>query len=69
MILFVRGIKLGYLMGIALEIYREQLQLAWEDGKITEKERMMLKDLRLSLGISDKEHERLEKELNEAKVQ
>ena len=55
--------KTGLSSGTALEIYRKQLQLAWDCGDISEKERMLLKDLRLSLGISDKEHEKLEKEL------
>ncbi len=55
--------KSGLSSGVALEIYRKQLQLAWEGGEISEKERRLLNDLRLSLGISGKEHERLEREL------
>ncbi len=55
--------KTGLSSGTALEIYRKQLQLAWGGGDISEKESRLLKDLRLSLGISDKEHERLEREL------
>ncbi len=55
--------KTGLPSGTALEIYRKQLQLAWSGGEITEKEGRLLKDLRLSLGISNREHERLEKEL------
>jgi hypothetical protein len=46
-----------------ITVYRNQLKQALEDGVITEKEERMLNSLREDLGISDKDHERLLKEM------
>lgn len=43
----------------AMEIYKKQLECALEDGVISEAEIRMLKKLRLSLEISDEDHEKL----------
>jgi hypothetical protein len=43
----------------AMEIYRKQLECALEDGVISETEIRMLRRLRLSLEISDEDHEKL----------
>jgi len=45
-----------------LEIYRETLEKAWIDGKITLNERIILDHLRQELGIPAREHERIEAE-------
>ena len=47
----------------ALEFYREQLELAFSDRNITEKEQLMLETLRFYLGISNEEHEQVEREV------
>ncbi|MFX0198394.1 MAG: histidine kinase N-terminal 7TM domain-containing protein [Candidatus Hodarchaeota archaeon] len=46
-----------------LELYRRQLELAWTDKNITEKEQMMLDTLKLSLGISSEDHDRLKRDV------
>ena len=46
-----------------LNIYRIQLEHAWMDNNITKKEKVMLKELRKSLSISSKKHQRLEEEI------
>jgi hypothetical protein len=38
---------------------------AWQDGKMTSDERDLLRNLRLSLGISEKKHVQLEEEILE----
>ncbi len=47
----------------AMEIYKKQLECALEDGVISEAENRMLKKLRLSLEISDGDHEKLSGEV------
>ncbi|UCC57942.1 MAG: hypothetical protein JSW14_06155, partial [Candidatus Bathyarchaeum sp.] len=47
-----------------LDIYRKQLELAWKGGDMTDEKRRMLKDLRSSLDLLEKDHERLEAEIN-----
>jgi hypothetical protein len=46
-----------------LAVYKKQLEHALEDGELSEKEVRMLKSLRADLGISDKEHDRLKREI------
>ena len=46
-----------------LELYRRQLEIAWTDEKITQKEQMMLDTLRSSFGISLEDHNRLKREV------
>lgn len=46
-----------------LELYRRQLEIAWTDETITEKEQMMLDALKFSLGISPEDHDRLKREV------
>lgn len=46
-----------------LSIYKTQLEFALADGGITNKEKEMLKALRIDLGISDKDHDKLMKRL------
>jgi hypothetical protein len=48
-----------------LEIYKKQLEFVLADGKITKKEEEMLKALRVDLGISQKNHETLKKEIKD----
>jgi len=45
------------------ELYRRQLMLIWEDGKITEKEQKILSLLRSFLEISEDVHNRLKQEV------
>lgn len=45
-----------------LEIYREQVQLAWRDGSLSREERRMLDGLRTRLGISEVDAARAEAE-------
>ena len=45
------------------KLYRRQLALVWEDGKITEKEQKMLSLLRSFLEISEDVHNRLKQEV------
>ncbi len=45
------------------EIYYNQLELAWEDNRVTEKERRMLSTLRSALKISEDEHQQMEREV------
>ncbi|MFQ5819936.1 MAG: histidine kinase N-terminal 7TM domain-containing protein [Candidatus Heimdallarchaeota archaeon] len=46
-----------------LELYRRQLEIAWTDKTITEKEQMMLDALKSSFGISPEDHNRLKREV------
>jgi len=55
--------KLGRVQAPALEFYRDQLELAYSDRNITEKEQMMLEALRFYLDISNENHDQLEREL------
>jgi len=55
------SVKSGYKKNLA--IYRRQLEFVLSDAKITKKERAMLKALRLDLGITEKDHSSLVKEL------
>jgi hypothetical protein len=48
-----------------LAIYKKQLEFVLADGKITKKEREMLKALRIDLGISNNNHETLKKEIKD----
>ena len=48
------------------EIYFNQLELAWEDNRVTEKERRMLSTLRSALKISEDEHQQMEREVKGA---
>lgn len=52
-----------------IEIYRRQLEIAWTDEKITEKEQMLLDALKLSLGISSEDHDRLKREVFKNRTQ
>jgi hypothetical protein len=56
-----RSVRAGHKKNLA--IYKKQLEFAMADGKITKKEREMLKALRVDLGVSEKSHNRLVKEL------
>ena len=56
-----RSVKSGHKRNLA--IYKKQLEFVLADGKITKKEREMLKALRVDLGVSEKDHSRLVKEL------
>ncbi|MCK5560857.1 MAG: hypothetical protein KAJ51_09705, partial [Thermoplasmata archaeon] len=57
-----RSVKSGHKRNLA--IYKKQLEFVLADGKITKKEREMLKALRVDLGVSEKDHNRLVKEFN-----
>jgi hypothetical protein len=46
-----------------IKIYQKALIQAWKDGKMTSDERDILRNLRLSLGISEKKHVKLEEEI------
>lgn len=46
-----------------VEIYRNILKKAWEDGKLTRDEAKLLKEARRELGITEEEHRRLEEEV------
>ncbi|MHA2431331.1 MAG: hypothetical protein ACXACC_09940 [Promethearchaeota archaeon] len=46
-----------------IEVYRKALVQAWKDGKMTSDERELLRNLRLNLGISDKDHVKLEEDI------
>ena len=48
-----------------IKVYHKALIQAWEDGKMTSDERDLLRNLRLSLGISEKKHVQLEEEILE----
>lgn len=45
-----------------IDLYREELRIAWRDGDLTDKENEMLHVFRESMHISDELHEQLEKE-------
>ena len=47
----------------AMEIYKKQLECALEDGVMSKAEIRMLKKLRLTLEISDEDHEKLSREM------
>jgi hypothetical protein len=46
-----------------LHIYREQLEVAWADGRLTAKERLLFSNLQERLGLSAEEAARLESEV------
>ena len=46
-----------------IKIYQKALIQAWKDGKMTSDERDLLRNLRISLGISEKKHVQLEEEI------
>jgi hypothetical protein len=48
-----------------IKIYQDALQQAWKDGKMTSDERDLLRNLRVSLDISEKKHVQLEEEILE----
>ena len=48
-----------------IDLYREELRVAWRDGELTDKEREMLHVFRESLHISDELHDALEREARE----
>lgn len=58
---FTEAVKLD--LSKELAIYRRQLEHVLEDGKTSEKEERMLKQLRVDMGISDETHRRLESEI------
>jgi ABC-type ATPase involved in cell division len=47
-----------------LRIYEKQLEMALEDGKISKKEKRMLKGLRSDLGITFEDHELLKRKIH-----
>jgi hypothetical protein len=51
-----------------LDIYRKQLELAWKGGDMTDEKRKMLKDLQSSLGLVEKDHEKLEADIKSKKT-
>lgn len=58
---FTKSVKSGHKRNLA--IYKTQLEFALADGKLTKKEQEMLKALRVDLRISEKDHNRVVKEL------
>jgi hypothetical protein len=51
-------------------LYRTELAIAWDDGILTKKERMMLEALRKALDITKEDHERMEREVKiEAEIE
>lgn len=48
-----------------IDLYREELKVAWRDGELTDKEEEMLHVFRESMHISDALHEQLEREARE----
>jgi tellurite resistance protein len=46
-----------------IKVYRKALVQAWKDGKMTSDERELLRNLRVSLGISEQNHVKLEEEI------
>jgi hypothetical protein len=51
-----------------LAIYKKQLEFVLVDGEITNKEEEMLKALRIDLGISNKKHETLKKNIENKQI-
>ena len=49
--------------GRRLDIYRNILKKAWEDGKLTRDEAELLKEARRELNVTEEEHRRLEEEV------
>ena len=49
-----------------LQLYREQLEIAWRDGKLTAKERLLFAQLQERLGIAAADAARLENEVLQA---
>lgn len=57
----VKSVK--YDLSHEMMVYKKQLEHALEDGVISDKEEKMLKALRVDLGISEEDHERLKREI------
>jgi hypothetical protein len=64
--LFPKLVKtVKYDLSHEIMVYKKQLEHALEDGVISEKEEKMLNALRIDLGISEEDHEKLKREIIE----